>query len=267
VTHQPTGADDLPVVLLHGAPGGAHDWQRVVPLLNDCTVLAPDRPGYRPGFDCGAGGFFDNARWLVDLLDRHELARVVVAGYSWGGGAALATALIAPDRVGALALIGSVGTRSAVSAGDRVVAWPGVGAAVSAVMHRWGPAWANRVARGSGSRLDTKQIASLDASLSAMSSGPAWSSWLVEQRALIKESPALDDALSQIDVPAVLLSGAQDTVVPPAACRDLARRLPKARLREVAAGHLLPLEAPQAVAEAIREAMALRASSTAASRG
>src|SRR5450432_2369806 len=90
------------VVLLHGQPGGARDWDLVLPLLDGVSTLAPDRPGYD---GTPALGFLGNARAVIDLLDQHGIDRAVLCGYSWGGGAALATALVAPERVAGLTLI------------------------------------------------------------------------------------------------------------------------------------------------------------------
>src|SRR4051794_38352295 len=100
------------VVLLHGQPGGARDWDLVLPLLDGLTTLVPDRPGYD---GTKPRGFLGNARAVVDLLDDHAVERAVICGYSWGGGAALATALVAPQRVAGLTLVASVGTSSALS--------------------------------------------------------------------------------------------------------------------------------------------------------
>jgi pimeloyl-ACP methyl ester carboxylesterase len=46
------------VVLLHGQPGSAADWDPVVPLLTGLQVLVPSRPGYD---GTPAGGFGVNS--------------------------------------------------------------------------------------------------------------------------------------------------------------------------------------------------------------
>jgi pimeloyl-ACP methyl ester carboxylesterase len=58
----------------------------------------------------------------------------------------------------------------------------------------------------------------------------------------------------QIDLPALLLGGSEDTISTVAEMRGIARCLPRARFVEVAgAGHMSPLEQPRLVNEAIRE--------------
>jgi pimeloyl-ACP methyl ester carboxylesterase len=80
------------LVLLHGQPGSAADWEqlagRLPPRLH---AVAADRPGYgsspRP-----AAGFAAGARAVLEDLDAQGVDRAVLAGHSYGGGVALATA-------------------------------------------------------------------------------------------------------------------------------------------------------------------------------
>ncbi|HMC39755.1 MAG TPA: alpha/beta hydrolase, partial [Acidimicrobiales bacterium] len=70
------------VMLLHGQPGTAADWQWVTPLLDGrYTLIVPDRPGY--GRTGGAAtGFAGNARAAIGLLDRLGFERAVMVGHS-----------------------------------------------------------------------------------------------------------------------------------------------------------------------------------------
>jgi pimeloyl-ACP methyl ester carboxylesterase len=77
------------------------------------------------------------------------------------------------------------------------------------------------------------------------------------RHAAARETTQIERRLGRIAVPAVLLGGTRDTAVPLKAVRSLAAALPDAVVREVEAGHLMTLEAPQAVAAAIRETVAL----------
>jgi 3-oxoadipate enol-lactonase len=237
------------VVLLHGQPGGAKDWELVVPLLDGLSTLAPDRPGYD---GTPAQGFLGNARAVVDLLDQHDVDRAVVCGYSWGGGAALATALVAPERVAGLTLVGSVGVRGAFTVGDRVlettfVHWP-----FEAIMRLGGRRLAGLSTLTTGSILGPGENR-VGEDLHVARHGPAWRSFHREQKALVRETTQIERRLGQIAVPAVLLGGTRDAAVPLKAVRELASALPDAVVHEVPAGHLMPFEAPQAIADAIRE--------------
>lgn len=241
------------VVLLHGQPGGARDFDRVLPLLDGLAVLVPDRPGYD---GTPALGFLGNARAVVDLLDQHGVERAVVCGYSWGGGAALATALLAPERVAGLTLVASVGVRDAWTLGDRLLAWPLVHGVFESVMRLGGRRLARLSSRATGSRLPDGAESHLADGLQEARHGSTWRSFHREQKALVRETTQIERRLHRIAVPAVVLGGTYDTAVPLTAVRRLADALADATLREVDAGHLIPLEAPQAVADAIRETVA-----------
>ncbi|MCH8840560.1 MAG: alpha/beta hydrolase [Planctomycetes bacterium] len=59
-------------------------------------------------------------------------------------------------------------------------------------------------------------------------------------------------SLSGIQVPALVLVGAEDAISPPQEMREIATALPQAEFVEVpAAGHMSPLENPAAVNDAL----------------
>lgn len=254
-TMRGTWSGDGPaVVLLHGQPGTAADWELVVPHLTGLRLLVPTRPGYDGS---PAGGFGHNADALRALLDRTGAGKVVLAGHSWGGGVALRLALDAPDRVAALCLIGSVGSARAVTPTDRLLALPGVRRGSSLTMRLAGPRAARALAKGSGSRLDAQQHRDLRATMRVWARTGVWSSYAVEQRELVREGPALARRLPEVNIPTVVVVGRRDTIVAPRAQLDLADRLPRAEVRHLDAGHLVPLEDPAAVASAVRRAVEL----------
>lgn len=240
------------VVLLHGQPGSARDWDLVLPLLDGLSTLAPDRPGYD---GTPAQGFLGNARAVVDLLDQHAIDRAVLCGYSWGGGAALATALVAPERVAGLTLVGSVGVRGSYTLGDQVLANPLVHWVFEALMRLGGRRLAGLSSLTTGSDLGPEEERVAE-DLHVARRGPAWRSFHREQQALVRETSQIERRLRRIAVPAVLLGGTKDTAVSLQAVRSLAAALNDAVVHEVEAGHLMTLEAPQAIADAIRETVA-----------
>ncbi len=246
--------DGPPVVLLHGQPGGAADWQTVLPLLQDMRLLVPDRPGYD---GTPAGGFAWNAAALARRLDQTNLERVVVVGHSWGGGVALQFALDEPGRVAGLCLVGSVGSPRAVTRTDRLYALPGVRRAAGAVVCCCAVIAPGRLASATGSVLDPRQRAQLRAAGRRWLAQGAARSYGVEQAALVHEAERLSDRLPDVMPRCLVLSGDTDRSVPPLAAADLAARLPYAVLQTVTGGHLLPLECPRAVADAVRQTVAL----------
>ena len=135
------GAHEL--VLLHGQPGSAADWQQVTGRLPaQLHAVAADRPGYGSS-PIAAGGFAANARAVLDDLDSRGIQRVVLVGHSYGGGVALSAASCAPHRVEAIVLLASVGP-GCVNAWDKLLAAPGAGPLCALVAWRLTP-W---IARG-----------------------------------------------------------------------------------------------------------------------
>ncbi len=254
------GAGPL-VVLLHGQPGEGRDWDLVTQrLAPSFRVVAPDRPGWGGGPQ-EALGLLDNADWLNGLLSSLVgEQRAVVVGHSFGGGVALAYALRHPARVRALVLVGSVGRHDALSGLDRLLAKPVLGEGIV----RAGIVGARRVTRVLSRRLARIERASEvvrraeQLSMYRALSGAepiaanAWRSFIVEQRALVKETPHLEAALSGLSVPTVVVAGTRDRVVPVSASRGLAESIPGAELIVLArAGHLVPIEMPGELASVV----------------
>jgi pimeloyl-ACP methyl ester carboxylesterase len=241
------------VVLLHGQPGSSADWTAVAMRLEDrFTVVVPDRPGYgRTGGQ--ARGFRDNAAALTSLLDRLGLRRATIAGHSWSGGVAIAMAQQAPDRVVGLVLVASVSPLESPGALDRALAISPFGALAAASLNLTGKVLSLRPVRQVlASRLLRASDDAVVALASAWRQGDVGHSFLIEQRSLVDELPRLAAGLSDIAVPAGILVGEADRIVPAPAGARLAAALPRGRLiRLPGAGHLLPHQQPEAIVAAI----------------
>jgi pimeloyl-ACP methyl ester carboxylesterase len=244
------------VVLLHGQPGSPADWQQVAGRLPaQLHAVAPDRPGYGAS-QLPAGGFAANARAVLDDLDSRGITRAVLVGHSYGGGVALSAASLAPGRVEAVILLASVGP-GCLTGWDRLLAAPGAGQLGALMAWRLTP-WLARarlagIARRRGRPLDSDEHANWQVWGHAGGGyHPLWRTFLTEQRALLRELGALEDAIASVRAPVLVLADPRDAVVPFETARRLVRALPDARLQLVeGAGHHLPRRAPQAVADAI----------------
>jgi pimeloyl-ACP methyl ester carboxylesterase/uncharacterized membrane protein YbhN (UPF0104 family) len=244
------------LVLLHGQPGSHADWSQLAERLPaQLHAVAADRPGYGRNA-LPAGGFAANARAVLDDLNARGTDRAVLVGHSYGGGVALSAAMIAPDRVEAVILLASVGPGCA-NVLDKVLAARVLGPLCALLAWKLTP-WIARarlaVASGSSGRSPRP-----DEHVNWQVWGHGenarrtlWRTFLVEQRALLREVSDLAEALPSIGVPVLVLADQKDTVVPvDTACR-LAESLPQARLRFISdAGHHLPRRAPSAVSDAI----------------
>jgi len=240
------------VVLLHGQPGSASDWVRVVPLLRGrgLRVVAVDRPGYGAsrGFPADWRG---NAWGLLRVLDRLSVDDALLVGWSWGGGVALQAALDAPGRVRGLVLVGSVGHPMAVGPVDRLLASPGVRHLIAPAMRRLGHRGMALLEVTSGSRLDAEALRWFEAEARLWPASGAWESAAVEQVAMVRDAAALGAALPLIGVPVLVVHGWHDQYVGMRAAAALVAALPDARLVPLDGGHLVPFELPGALADLV----------------
>lgn len=241
-----------PVVLLHGQPGTAAEWSRIVPLLagNDLRVLTVDRPGYGEDPE-PARDWAGNVEALLAMFDERGIDDAIVVGYSWAGGVALEAALAAPDRVRGLVLVGSVGHPSALTRSDRVLAFRPVNRQLSRVMNGIGSRAVTVLKAVSGSAVDEDGASLLADEAAQFKASGAWESFALEQDYFVRDARGLAKRLRDVTTPAVLLHGWKDDVVPLKAGGALAAALPDARLQVVDGGHLLYLEHPEAVANTI----------------
>jgi pimeloyl-ACP methyl ester carboxylesterase/uncharacterized membrane protein YbhN (UPF0104 family) len=249
------------LVLLHGQPGTAADWEAVMERLPaQLHAVAVDRPGYGAN-QRRAAGFEANAQAVLDGLDERGVDAAVLVGHSWAGGVALQAAALAPHRVKAVVLLAGVGPGS-VGIVDWLLAAPVFGPLSAQLMWRWTPwiartrlAWLNR---RHGRPLYPGERSFLQ--VWGQKGGgvePLWRAFLTEQRALLSELADLEAALPSIGVPVLLLADPADQIVPIMTAQRLESELPDACLRLVEhAGHDLPRRAPGAVAEAITEFLA-----------
>ena len=246
------------VVLLHGQPGSGADWQQVADRLPDgLGVRAPDRPGYGASPQ-PAGGFAVGARAVVAEMDAKGIDRAVLVGHSYGGGVALATAQLAPERVEALVLLASVGP-GCLNWADWMLAAPVSGEFLALVAWRLTPwfaravlATARRVRRGPPG---PDQAVNWQVWANAHHDhGPLWRSFLAEQRALVRELRGLTAALPGVAQPVLLVADPHDMIVPVRSTQRLAASLPDAQVRMLdGPGHHLPRRAAPQIATAIAE--------------
>ena len=99
--HPPT------VLFLHGFMGSSADWRGVIAALGDhAFCIAPDLPGHGASLGLTPESYTieGTARAVIHILDRLEVERPVVAGYSMGGRLALYLALRFPERCAGLFL-------------------------------------------------------------------------------------------------------------------------------------------------------------------
>jgi pimeloyl-ACP methyl ester carboxylesterase len=244
-----------PVLLLHGQPGSASDWDRVRAAIGArAETIAIDRPGWDGG--SAPVDLDGNARAALAALDAAGAERAVVVGHSFGGAVAAWLAATAADRVRALVLAAPSANEQSLQWLDRVLAAPGVGfVASAAALAGSGVALAARPLRTRVARdleLEERYLRSAGRILVAPR---AWWAFFLEQRLLLRDLPALEARLGRITAPAKVVIGTADRIVPVSSARRLVEQLPNAELIELRrANHLLPQQRSERLAEIVLDA-------------
>jgi pimeloyl-ACP methyl ester carboxylesterase len=230
------------VVLIHGAGGNHDSLARLGDALaaRGAAVVAPSLPGR-----CGSDGppcatAAEAAARVGALLDALGLEAPLVAGHSFGGGVALELAFAQPSRLGGLALLAT---------GARLRVHPTILALMEEAARTGQPAPADRALW----RPDTPD-AVIDAAVAAAAHTPP-ATTLQDWRAA-DGFDRLGD-VPRLAVPTLVVAGTEDALTPPKYARFLADGVPGATLCLLEeAGHMLPMERPDDVADAM---IALRA--------
>ena len=109
------------LVLLHGSPGSARNFEDLGPELaaRGWDVFAPDLPGFgRSGGDVPSYSILAQAHATLAMLDALSIERAHLASWSMGGGVVLHVAELAPERVASIAQIAAIGVQEAEGSGS-----------------------------------------------------------------------------------------------------------------------------------------------------
>jgi 3-oxoadipate enol-lactonase len=234
------------VVLLHAGVADRRMWAGHLRPLAEAgfRVVAPDLPG----FGEAPLPHDEEAPWadVLRTMDALSIERAALVGNSFGGDVALRAALVAPDRVSALVLCSarapgvepSPEVRAAWEAETAALERGDIEAAVEAVLDAWTLPGASNALR---ERLAAMQRRAFE--LQAEESEAAEAPDPVEQHA---------DGLVQLDVPTLAAVGEYDKPDFREGAEMFARTLPRGRHAVIeGAGHLAPLEAPEAFRELV----------------
>ena len=103
----------VPILYLHGGAGIDLDLPLIERMAKVRRVIAPSHPGYgRSSLPDWIDSVDDIAHIYLELMDRLNLARADLVGFSLGGWIAAEIATRVPERLLRLALIGPIGVKT-----------------------------------------------------------------------------------------------------------------------------------------------------------
>ena len=228
------------IVALHYWAGAGHEFDVLRPLLSpQMHLLAPDLPGFgrQPvpaGFDFSVRAYAD---WVAAYIRQQQVGEFTLLGHSMGGKITLSLAARQPASLRRLLLLApSPPTPEPMTDADRAAALAAYGDPEAAAQ-----TFAKITRQPLAPALRTQTITD-----SLCCSRAAWDAWMQ-----LGSRENIASQMPQLRVPCRLLVGAADAAITPATQRDQTLPLlPAGTSLTVlpATGHLLPLEAPAAIA-------------------
>lgn len=250
--YEDSDGEGLPVVLLHGFVCNRQMWRsQFAELGRTYRIISLDFPGHGASvFPADADVYSEDrfADLVVDFLATLGLDKVILVGFSMGGGVALNIAHRYPSIVEALVLADAGGGsadpdqhRRSMRDLESFVGQYGFEAFVDRMLDS--PTFSGYANRSALARKHMRSI--------IMQSDAAGLP-LVITGVLGSRQPIQDRSLEELSIPALVLVGELDR-----ACRDaaneLARRIPNAALEVFeGAAHMTPLEDPQQFTNCLR---------------
>ena len=256
--HETGARNDRALVFLHGSGPGANalsNWEHVIGEMGDSFhCLAPDIVGFGDSTHpdpapVGMPAFTEaRVRTLIALFDELGLERVTLVGNSMGGLISIRIALREPERVERMVLMGSAGGQAELLPGLFTMigfyddpSADNMEALLRLFLHD-PDAFGDDLRGIAEARLPNTLRPEVERSHRAtfdFSQGPV---------AITPEQ------LATIEVPVLLMHGDHDKIVSIDSSRDLATKLPNARLQVVEnTGHWLQIESPEVFVDSVRE--------------
>jgi pimeloyl-ACP methyl ester carboxylesterase len=235
--HRDSGAENPPIVLIHGAGGMHLYWPPEIRRLRGYCIYAVDLPGHGKSDVCdGQQIIGDYARYLIQWLESIQLRRAVFVGHSMGSAIALALAIHHPEYVVGLGLLGA-GARLRVNpellnyAADLTTFYK---AADLLVACSFSSCASPRLVELAAKRMEATRQSVLYGDLLACNRFDVM------------------DRLGAIQQNTLVICGVDDQMTPVRYAQYLSNSMPNARLNVIPnAGHMVMLEQPQLVANSL----------------
>ena len=248
------------LVLLHGIPSSSYLWRDVIdPLSATFDVLAPDLLGYgdsdkRLDADLSIAA---QARYMVAFMESLGVHQAAVVGHDIGGGVAQLMAVDEPQRVARMILIDSVVDNN----------WP-----VADIARLKEPVW-DQIMVNIDLRKGLRKGLEAGLVTEGRLTDEVVDEWtrpfqdLGGRRAYLRAARALNNRdltsrskhIEEIETPTLILWGADDKFLEPRWADTLKHKLRDTTVEIIEpGGHFLPLDRPDAVAEALMRFLTTR---------
>lgn len=241
------GSADQTVVALHGLGGGGYFFAGMGRSLSPrALVICPDMPG--SGFSRRgdqAISFDRFADVIVQLIERKTVGRITLMGHSMGTIVALMVYGRIPDRISSMVFVGGVPTplpEAQTRLRDRAALARSSGMAAVA------PTIVPVVFAERSVHMIPDKV-SMFQRLLALSDAEGYA-----QTALALADASAANAVRQVRVPCLCVTGTEDRYAPPAAVREFADSISGAEYHELTdCAHMPFFEAPEAFREVVQE--------------
>jgi 3-oxoadipate enol-lactonase len=218
------------VVFLHGIGGNRHHWRHQLPVFaTRFKAAAWDARGYGDSDDyAGALDFASFTQDLLRVLDHFKAAKAHLVGLSMGGRIARNFALRHPERVARLVLANTT---------------PGFDALTPEQVRKFVEERRARSPETIKALISRHARAGAYEELLESFKALRQPSYLKTLEASVTQDRAA--AIERIRAPTLVVTSDEDKVYPPSIARNMAKRIPGARLAVISgAGHLSNLEQP-----------------------
>jgi pimeloyl-ACP methyl ester carboxylesterase len=248
------------VLLIHGLPGTAEDFEDVTPLIAGRRTIAIDRPGF--GFSTGGYFSFDRQLQAVrETIEKLHLGRPVLVGHSYGGAISLAYAERHPGAVRGLVLVDAAAGHcprhddaftQAQARFIQAIELPVI-AQISDVTFSQlvrtasaEPAEKEAFSPAPVNERHHRRVLAINLKHGNLE---AYAGEILHAN---KEIDTVDRGLPGLRVPTIVIQGDHDKLVKPQCARSIAASVPGARLQMVPGGHMAPYTHPAVVAAAVQ---------------
>jgi 3-oxoadipate enol-lactonase len=242
-TRPATPLGGLPLVLLHGFPLDRAVWQDVAERLAPTRrVITLDLPGFGESRYAHPFSLEDQARFLRGFLREKGLTPCVMAGLSMGGYVALMYHRLFPADLAGLAVVDSKAEPDSAEARENrnrmsdIARREGTPAIVKLMLPKM-------LAPSPSPGLEKRLV-------DIMSACPAGT--IAHACHAMRDRPDFRPDVATTHTPLLVITGEHDAITPPALSRFLATSARHGTYVEIPnAGHMAPLECPEAVAKAL----------------